>query len=41
MHSLRIVLCTSLVAASVAVASHTILAQQADITGFWRPMPRN
>jgi hypothetical protein len=41
MHSLRIVLCSALVAASVAVASHTILAQQADITGFWRPMPRN
>src|SRR4029453_16357188 len=42
MHSLRIVLRLSLVAAAVAVASHTILAQQqADITGFWRPMPRN
>ena len=41
MHSLRIVLRLSLVAASVAVASHTILAQQADITGLWRPMPRN
>ena len=41
MHSLRIVLCASLVAAAVAVASHTILAQQADITGVWRPLPRN